>query len=84
MHKKMAALILAVVLLLSLSVAVPAQAGTPPTGSCAPGFELHHFHDHMGDHDHHIGLKVDLNQDGYICVKHLSNGRHVHVDNVIR
>jgi hypothetical protein len=65
-----------------LAVPVMAQEG-PPVGTCAPGFVMHHFMEHVDHHDHHIGMEVDLNGDGFICVKHLSNGLHVHVDNVL-
>lgn len=54
-----------------------------PVGGCPGKFELHPFMDHEGHEDHHIGLAQDLNGDGMICVKHLSNGLHVHMDNVI-
>lgn len=63
-----------------------AGAGQMPVGSsCPAGFESepHVFENHEM-HEHHIGLKVDLNGDGLICVKHLKNGLHVHADNVIR
>lgn len=76
-----------VVLLLAFSFvpSVSAANGQPPVGSCPPGFELHEFDHHEGEeHEHHIGLAVDLNGDGMICVKHLDNGLHVHMDNVIR
>jgi len=64
---------------------IVAANGQPPQGTCPTGFELHMLGEHMDNehHDHHIGLKVDLNEDGLICVKHLKNGLHIHVDNVI-
>lgn len=85
MKKIIVAVLLTSVLMVSLAAPVLAANGQPPQGSCPPGFETHMMgghgdHDH---HDHHIGLKVDLNGDGLICVKHLKNGLHVHVDNVI-
>jgi hypothetical protein len=62
-----------------------AAQGQPPIGECPPGFEIHDFHDHeMHEHDHHIGLTKDLNGNGLICVKHLSSGKHVHVDDVVQ
>jgi hypothetical protein len=84
--------ILLVVFLAASVLAAPASAAPaqdtrqgPPTGSCPAGFALHHIMHHEGDHhDHHIGLEFDLNQDNMICVRHLSSGLHVHVDNVVR
>jgi hypothetical protein len=65
--------------------AVFAASGQPPVGTCQPGFEIHEIGNHDGgDHMHHIGIAADLNGDGLICVKHLPNGLHVHMDNVIR
>jgi hypothetical protein len=65
---------------LLLSVAAAVSAG----GGCPDGFELHPAMDHDGDHEqphHHIGTDTDLNGDGQICVKHLSDTIHVHIDN---
>jgi hypothetical protein len=80
--------ILLVLVLTTAFLAVPAQASRqgPPTGSCPPGFMLHSVMHHEGDHhhDHHVGLEFDLNQDGFICVMHIANYLHVHVDNVIQ
>jgi hypothetical protein len=83
MHKVI--LIFMVVVLAAAYLAAPALAARqgPPQGTCAPGFEMHHFMDHQEHHKHHIGLAEDLNQDGHICVRHLPNGLHVHVDNVL-
>jgi hypothetical protein len=83
MHKVI--LIFLVVVLAAAYLAVPALAArqSPPLGTCPPGFELHHLMDHTDHHNHHIGLAEDLNQDGHICVQRLSNGLHVHVDNVL-
>ena len=40
--------------------------------------------DHMGDPMHtHIGADKDLNGDGFMCVKHLPQDKHLHVDNSI-
>jgi Spy/CpxP family protein refolding chaperone len=77
----MIALLLAVMLVLATSSLALAQ---PPIGGCPVGFELHHVGHHGDHHDHHIGLRFDLNNDGKICVNHLNNDLHVHVDNVIR
>jgi len=74
--------VLLVTLLVSLFLAPTAFASpVDPVGSCPPGFELHHFMDHDGDHMHrHIGVDRDLNGDGYICMKMLPNDLHLHVD----
>jgi len=78
-------LTLAIVTVLALSVVpvVFAANGEPPQGACPPDFELHTVEQHE-NHDHHVGLTVDLNRDNRICVKHLSAGGHVHMDNVVR
>ena len=78
-------LILLIVALLTLWAAFPALAGPgAPVGGCPPVFELHHMMDHEGHAEHHIGLAQDLNGDGWICMMPLANGRHVHMDNVVR
>ncbi len=78
-----------VALLLALALALLPQAqvqaaGGPPVGGCAPGFELHEWMLHDGHDGHrHIGIKQDLNGDGWICMKMVADGTlHVHVDNV--
>ena len=85
MKKTFLTLLIATVMVFSVVLPAFAAAGQPPVGSCPPGFELHEFGHHKGEHpDHHIGLKVDLNGDGRLCMKALKNGLHVHIDNVIR
>lgn len=77
--------LIVMVLMFSFVPAVFAADGQMPVGSCPNGFEIHEFGHHGdGDHTHHIGLAKDLNGDGLICVKHLRNGLHVHMDNVLR
>jgi hypothetical protein len=83
LKKVMFVFLIAVLATVFLAAPVQAQQG-PPVGGCPPGFMLHHFMDHGDHHEHHIGLAQDLNQDGMICVKHLPNGLHVHMDNVVR
>jgi hypothetical protein len=84
--KRWIGVIALVVLLSSLASTALAEHGEPLAG-CPNGFHLHHMmhHDgnHEGHHHHHVGLKGDLNEDGYICMKHVTpDGRiHVHVDN---
>jgi hypothetical protein len=76
--------LLLLIALLAIFLASPASASHgEPAGGCPPQFELHHFMDH-DNHDHHhrhIGVTEDLNQDGYICVKHVSQDLHAHADN---
>jgi hypothetical protein len=43
---------------------------------------MDHDEGHMGNHMH-VGLTVDLNADGYLCVRH-NDGIHVHVDNTVQ
>lgn len=73
-----------VVTLFTFSLASSALAATSqssPAGSCPNNFELMEFMDHS-DHPHHIGVTVDLNGDGWICMKHVPNTElHLHVDN---
>ena len=80
------ALVITLALLLFALAAPMAAAGQPPAGgACPAGFELHEFMAHDGEDAHHlIGLAVDLNGNGLICVKHLDNGLHVHADDVLR
>lgn len=82
-----------IVLFLALTIAPAALAGHSdgPSGACPDGFNLHH----VGQHDHHehdegmvhqhVGLDsdMDLNGDGYWCVKHVGAAQqiHVHIDN---
>jgi hypothetical protein len=82
---KKSAQVVLVILILSLSLFNTASAAPGETaGGCPPGFELHQFMGHPGEHMHqHIGLNQDLNEDGYICVNHLSDVKHLHTDNSI-
>ena len=75
-------LLLLVTLLVSLFLATTAFASQgDPLGSCPTSFELHNIMDHTGDPMHtHIGSDMDLNGDGYICMKMLPNDLHLHVD----
>lgn len=83
--KKRLHVLLMIAVLVSVFFATPALAspGDSP-GGCPPGFELHAFMDHSGEHMHqHIGVNRDLNGDGYICMKMLPNDLHLHIDNSI-
>jgi hypothetical protein len=72
-----------IAVLVTLFVPAPALASPVEVlGSCPVGFELHHFMEHDGEHMHrHIGITQDLNGDGFICMKMLTNDLHLHVDN---
>lgn len=85
--KKKLFIILLVTLILALGTVTWVMAGdNPPQGGCPDKFNLHsvteHNHDHPGEH-HHVGNDKDLNGDGWICGKHVSNNGsvHVHIDN---
>lgn len=82
--------VLTMVMLLSLGLTPLALAGNDgPRGCPNGGFEPHRIADHDQHHDgndhmhRHIGLlkEIDKNGDGYICVKHLSGNKHLHIDN---
>ena len=77
--------VFAVITILSLALTSVAFAEhTEPLGGCPDGFHLHHIMDHDEEHEHehvHIGVDVDSNNDTYICVKHLFNTYHLHIDN---
>ncbi len=70
-------------LVLVFTLVSPVLAANPVTPPCPAGFELHQIGDHLDHPDHHIGLAQDLNGNGYLCMKMLGNGLHVHVDDVI-
>lgn len=71
------------------AVALVAAPTAVSANSCPAGFHLHAVGD--GDHEHgehqHVGLRmerVDLNGNGYICVKHATpdGSIHVHIDDI--
>ena len=74
-------LLLAAVLLLSTTPVV--TAAPLPVGGCPEGFELHEAMMHDMPGHRHVGLKVDLNGDGFICVLHATETIHVHIDNFV-
>jgi hypothetical protein len=77
--------ILLVVSVAALFLANPAFASHgDPVGGCLVFFELHHMMDPSGEPMHrHIGITVDLNGDGYLCMLMLSEELHLHVDNFL-
>ena len=76
-------LIVLTALVLVFTLASPATAASNVAPPCPAGFELHQIGDHMEHPDHHIGVTEDLNGNGYLCMRPLGNGLHVHVDDVI-
>jgi hypothetical protein len=74
-------LLVVVVSLLALVLAVAVSAGGP-NSNCPPVFELHEAMNHDDEHEHkHAGTSADKNGDGWICVKHVTEDIHVHIDN---
>jgi hypothetical protein len=82
MNRKIFATVLLLTLLVSLFAATGALADhQDPIGDCPRAFELHHYMGHT-DHMHqHIGPVEDANGDGYVCMKHLPNDFHLHIEN---
>ena len=81
MKKILLTLLIALGLTMTLASSVLA-AGQAPS-ACPLNFELHAVGDHLDHPDHHIGVAVDLNGNGFLCMLPLANGLHVHVDDVI-
>lgn len=75
-------LMLVVLICLNTGLAALADHGEPIRG-CSKPFENppHHAHPHDLHHERHIGTDTDQNGDGYICVKHISSDKHLHIDN---
>ena len=82
MYKKLFFALLLVILLSQFAVVNVFAAGEP-VGSCAPGFELMMAMDEDVHHHQHVGTDADLNDDGWICMKHVTPEEkiHLHVDN---
>lgn len=79
--KKVLIVLLLAGCLLSLSVG-QVEAAEKTSGGCPTGFSLHEIGEHLDHPQHHKGLAVDLNGNGFLCMKELGNGLHVHVDDV--
>ena len=83
--KRWLALLLTTIVLMLATVSL-AAGSEAPVGGCPDDFHLHtvmdHDSDHQGQHQH-VGSDKDLNGDGWICVKHVSEDGsvHVHIDN---
>lgn len=82
MKRLFTALMLVMLLSLGIAPATSAEHGTPPVKGCPKPFdEPIHAHPHDLHHEGHIGTDADQNGDGYICVKHISDDKHLHIDN---
>lgn len=80
---RLTVLLLILLMALFLPTASASAAGNVPI-DCPPGYELHHYMTHEGDHMHRdIGVNFDLNGDGLLCMKELPNGAHLHIDNAL-
>ena len=82
--KKLVAILLLVMLLSLVGVTVASASHGDSVGGCPGKFELHHAMNHDDHHGHqHVGSDTDHNNDGWICVKHVSSEEdiHVHIDN---
>ena len=80
--KKILSLMIVVLLMSFLLTSTAIASEGSPAGSCPPGFDLHMFMEHSDPHMHqHIGITQDLNGDGLICMKMISEELHLHVDN---
>jgi hypothetical protein len=75
--------ILMLVLVVTLTFTTTANAATIPAGGCPTGFQLMDAMEHDGMEHMHIGLKVDLNQDGKLCMSEVTSSLHTHMDNVL-
>jgi hypothetical protein len=78
-------LVVMIIMVVSLSFTVPAYAkSNMPVDACPSGFELMNYMDgNHTDMQMHIGLAMDLNGDGYICMEIISPDLHLHVDNTL-
>jgi hypothetical protein len=80
MRKTISVVLMVLTLSMSLVGAASAQADLP-VGGCPDGFELMEVMEHDQMEHNHLGLHVDLNGDGYLCMKHVTAQNHVHIDN---
>ena len=80
MYKKLLFALLLVVLLSQFALSTVFAAGEP-AGSCAPGFTLMMMMEHDEHQHQHVGTDTDLNGDGFICMKHVTETIHLHLDN---
>jgi hypothetical protein len=71
------------ILVLTLSITTSARAASMPVAGCPTGFMLMEVMSHDDMEHKHAGLKADLNQDGYLCMRMATDSIHVHMDNVV-
>lgn len=76
-------LILCFALAMALSTATIANAASAPIGGCPTNFELMEVMPHDAMEHMHVGVTVDLNGDGYLCMRKATSAIHVHMDNVL-
>ncbi len=76
-------LILMLVLVFTLSFSTAASAASTPVGGCPSGWMLMQVMQHDQMEHKHAGLKVDLNGDGWLCMRVATPDIHVHMDNVV-
>jgi hypothetical protein len=76
-------LVLIIMLVLTLTTAPVVQAASIPVAGCPTGFMLMSVMQHDAMEHIHVGLAVDLNGDGYLCMRAATSTIHVHMDNVV-
>ncbi len=82
MKRKIAA-VLVLVLVLTLSLSTVVNADSSPAGSCPSGFTIMSVMTHDQMEHTHVGLKTDLNGDGYLCMREATSSIHVHMDDAL-
>jgi hypothetical protein len=80
MKKTIMALVLA---LLVAQVVAGAALSSGPVAGCPTGFTPMMVMDMTDPIHRHIGTSADQNGDGWICMKHISNTVHLHIDNAV-
>ncbi len=80
MKRLFTALMLVMLLSLGIVSTTLAEQGTSTVKGCPKPFDGP-LPAHSHDHERHIGTDADQNGDGYICVKHISLNKHLHIDN---
>ncbi len=81
--KKVIAIVMVMLILSSIFTFTAFAKGSPPTGTCAPGFSLMAVMNPPADMGHmHIGLGQDLNGDGYVCMQMVTPDYCLVVDDV--
>lgn len=87
MRKIIPTLLIALTLALSataMSASTTQASGTMPVAGCPAPFMLMPVMQHDDMEHTHVGLKTDLNGDGYLCMYAATPNIHVHMDNVVR